>query len=190
MLLNKKEREHGLEMLEIQERHLVTQNAVSALSGRLKKSNSELRKQKEQTETLLKEKKTWQKQKSWSGVNDFLKEDICKEILGLMQGKNVKREAKINDNAGLKLDQAQLLRLNAATEKHFTGIGDMLLAQYPRMTKDEKSQCLLYLLDFDDKQVAALLGVDYSTIKKRSAKMKKALGTDKKIPFLIKEIVL
>ena len=66
----------------------------------------------------------------------------------------------------------------------------MLLAQYPRMTKDEKSQCLLYLLDVDDKQVAALLGVDYSTIKKRSAKMKKALGTDKEIPFLIKEIVL
>ena len=186
-IMREKEMEHGLEMQEMQERHQASQNA---LSGRLRKSNEELRKQKEQTEILLKEKETWQKRGNWNSINDFIEEDICKEILELMQGKNVKREAKVKDNTELKLDKSQLLRLKTAAEKHFMGYEENLFGQCPKMTNDEFNQCLLYLLDLDDKQVAALLGFDYSTIKKRSAKMKKAFGTEKDLPFFIKKSVL
>jgi tetratricopeptide (TPR) repeat protein len=161
-----------------------------AIGGRLKKSNEELRLQKEETENLRKILETNQKQAKWNHLDDFINEDICKEITASLGGKQIKREAKSNAYPELHLNNTQLLRLSVAVEKHFPGFGKMLTDLCPKINRDEMSQCLLYLLDFEDVQIAALLSCDYSTVKKRSLKLKKAFGTEKELHLFIREFVL
>ena len=162
----------------------------AALSGRLKRSNEALRIQKEATENLLKELERHQKQSGWGQLEDFLEESICKEILTTLQGKEIKREAKHDDYPELHLSVSQLSQLNTAVENHFSGFGKKLADLCPRINCEELNQCQLYLLSLDDVQIAALLDRDYSTVKKRSTKLKKAFGTEKELAVFIRAIVL
>ena len=59
-----------------------------------------------------------------------------------------------------------------------------------RISKAEMQQCLLYLLNFEDVQIAHLLSCDYSTVKKRSKKMKTAFNTEKELRQFIREFIL
>ena len=161
-----------------------------AIGGRLKKSNEELRLQKEETEKLRKILETNQKQTKWNHLDEFMNEDICKEITASLSGKQIKRESKSNAYPELHLNNTQLLLLSVAVEKHFPGFGKMLTDLCPKINRDEMSQCQLYLLDFEDVQIAALLSCDYSTVKKRSLKLKKAFGTEKELRLFIREFVL
>ena len=131
-----------------------------------------------------------QKQKDWSRLDDFIDEDICKEILLLLQGKTIKREAKREDYPELHLDTSQLSRLNTAVEKHFRGFGRTLTDHFPKINSDEIKQCQLYLLNLEDVQIAHLLHCDYSTVKKRSTKLKKAFGTEKELQLFVRGTVL
>ena len=162
----------------------------AALAGRLKQSNEALRLQKEKTENLLKELETKRQQTCWSQLDDFLDEDICKEIMEMLKGKDIKREAKCGDYPELRLNPKQLSQLAAATEKHFGGLCKSLTDLCPKISRDEMNQCLLYLLNAEDVQIAALLNCDYSTVKKRSAKLKKAFGTEKDLLLFIRGFVL
>jgi len=184
-----KKHKHHLETLIESERqaHKIQQEA---LSGKLKKNNEVLRLRKEEAENLRKELKTQQKQKAWSGMDEFLNEDICRTVLDLFQEKEIKREAKRDDYPELHLSISHLSQLNIAVEKHFHGFGMMLADFYPKISPDEMNQCLLYLLNLQDVQIAALLNCDYSTIKKRAAKLKKVFGTEKELLFFIRGFVL
>ena len=161
-----------------------------ALSGKLIRSNEALRVQKEEQKKLLLELQARQKQKDWSRLDDFMDEDICKEILALLQGKEIKREAKRDDYPELHLGTSQLSRLDMAVEKHFNGFRKTLADIFPKISSDEMSQCQLYLLNLEDVQIAHLLACDYSTVKKRSVKLKKAFGTEKELLLYIREYVL
>ena len=161
-----------------------------ALSGKLTRSNEALRLQKEEKEKLLLELQARQKQMDWSRLDDFMDENICKEILALLHGKEIKREAKRDDYPELHLDASQLSRLDTAVEKHFNGFRKTLADVFPKISSDEMSQCQLYLLNLEDVQIAHLLSCDYSTVKKRSVKLKKAFGTEKELLLYIREYVL
>ena len=161
-----------------------------ALSGKLMRSNEALRLQKEEQQKLLLELQVRQRQKDWSKLDDFMDEDICKEILELLHGKDIKREAKRDDYPELHLDASQLSRLDSAVEKHFSGFRKTLSDVFPKISADEMSQCEFYLLNLEDVQIAHLLSCDYSTVKKRSTKLKKAFGTEKELVLYIREYVL
>ena len=90
----------------------------------------------------------------------------------------------------MKLSATQLSRLDVAIEKHFPGFTKMLTDMYPRISNDEMHQCLLYLLDVEDVQIAHLLFCDYSTVKKRSRKLKTAFKIEKELRLFIKDLVL
>ena len=160
------------------------------ISGRLKKSNEALRLQKEETEQLLKALETQHRQIEWNHLDDFMNEDICKNILEALDGKIIKREAKSNAHPELRLNEAQLQDLSAAVEKHFCGFEKTLSNIYPRISRNAMNQCMLYLLNLEDVQIAALLSCDYSTVKKRSTKLKNAFRTEKEPRQFIREIVL
>ena len=162
----------------------------AAMAGRLKRSNDALRLQKEEKEELLKELQAQQKQKEWGRLDDFMKEGICMEIIQLLQGKDIKREAKRNDYPELHLNPSQLSQLETAVEKHFDGFGKTLTDLFPKISSDETHQCLLYLLDLQDVQIAHLLSCDYSTVKKRSAKLKKAFRTEKELFLFIRGFIV
>ena len=161
-----------------------------AYSGRLKKSNEELRLQKEEVEKLHKALETSRAKTQWNHLDDVMNEDICKEIVALLSGKNIKRDAKSDAFPELHLDITQLSRLDVAIEKNFAGFGKILTDSFPKITHDEMMQCQLYLLNLEDVQIAALLSCDYSTVKKRSLKLKKAFHTEKELRLFIRELVL
>ena len=185
---NKKHKQHLETLIESERKaHKIQQEA---LSGKLKKNNEVLRLRKEETENLRRELKMQQKQKDWGGMDEFLNEDICRTIMDLFQGKEIKREAKRDDYPELHLSIPQLSQLNIAVEKHFNGFGMMLTDLFPKISHVEMSQCQLYLLNLEDVQIAALLNCDYSTIKKRSGKLRKVFGTEKELQFFIRGFVL
>ena len=161
-----------------------------ALLGKLKQRNEELRAHKEERENMRKSLEMHQRRADWSSLGDFLDEDICKEIMNALHNKDIKREAKVGDHIEMKLSATQLSRLDVAVEKHFQGFTKMLTDLYPRISNDEMHQCLLYLLDVEDVHIAHLLFCDYSTVKKRSRKLKTALNTEKELRQFIREIVL
>ena len=161
-----------------------------AIGGRLKKSNEALRLQKEETEKLLKALKANQRQTKWGHIDDLMNEEICKEIMTLLCDKKIKREAKSNAYPELHLSNSQLSLLSMAVEKHFSGFGKTLADRCPKISRDETNQCLLYLLNLEDVQIAALLSCDYSTVKRRSSRLKKAFGTEKELRLYIRELVL
>ena len=106
-------------------------------------------------------------------------------VLETLRNEHIKREAKSVDYPQLRLDVDQLAQLEVAVEKHFNGFGNLLTALYPRINQNEKTQCCLCLLNLHDTQIAALLNKDYSTIRKRSAKLRKAFSTDKTLQLFI-----
>ena len=175
------------QMKEEQYAHKIRQKA---LSGRLKKSNEALRIQKKESSDFAKKMDIQRRQTEWSQLNDFIKEDICNDIVTALRGKQIKREAKSGDYPELHLSEAQLHDLSVAVEQHFCGFEKTLTDLYPKISHNAMLQCLLYLLNLEDVQIAALLSCDYSTVKRRSAKLKQAFGTEKELRQFIRELVL
>ena len=159
------------------------------MGGRLKQSNDALRINRIEKEELQEKLKIQQYQVAWGSINDFLKEDICQKIFGMLEGKFIKREAKFDENPELRLSNAQLSQLEVAVEKHFPGFTQMLTSRYSKIKPVTLYQCYLYLMNLEDAQIAALLHFDYTTIKKRSAKMKQAFGTEKTLQLFVRELV-
>ena len=193
--INKKSHKHLKRQNEEKERLLESERHAhkmkqAALAGRLKQRNEELRAHMEERENMRKTLEKQQKRADWSSLGIFLEEDICKEIMNALHGKDIKREAKVGEHAEMKLSATQLSRLDVAIEKHFQGFTKMLTDMYPRISNDEMHQCLLYLLDVEDVQIAHLLFCDYSTVKKRSRKLKTAFKIEKELRLFIKDLVL
>ena len=164
--------------------------AQKALGGRLKKKGETLRLRNEEVKKLQENLDAQQRQTTWSSYDDFINEPICQTILGMFEGVHIKRESKTIVYQYLKLDGEQLMQLEAAVSKHFDGFGSKLTSLYPKITRNEMNQCLLSLLNLEDGQIAALLQYDYSTIKKRSVKLKKAFQTEKTLQMFLREWVI
>ena len=161
-----------------------------ALRRKLQVSNEALCVLKKKEEKLLQELNVHQNQRVWGNLNDFMEEDVCQEILRSLQKVNIKREVKSDNYPQLWLDENQISRLMVAVEKHFHGFCNILIRKYPKINHNEIVQCLLSLLNIKDVQIAALLHCDYSTINKRSIKLKKAFGTNESIQVFVRELVL
>ena len=131
-----------------------------------------------------------QRQTEWNHLNDFMNESICNDILTAIRDKQIKREAKNGDYPELHLNNAQLHDLSIAVEKHFQGFEKTLTELNPKISRNAMYQCQLYLLNIEDVQIAALLSCDYSTVKRRSAKLRQAFGTEKELRQFIREFVL
>ena len=161
-----------------------------ALGGKMKELNEALRTERFEKNELKKELKTKHDQLNWDSLELFLEEDICKKVLKKVEGLSIKRIAKKGDYIELGLSDTQISQLMVAVEKHFPGFLAQLTDLYPKINRNETNQCLLCLLNLKDTQIAALLQSDYSTIKKRSAKLTNAFGTDKTLQAFLREWTL
>lgn len=176
--------------IQITEERMAHSAKQKALGGRLKESNEALRRQKSEKDLLIKELEVFRSQTTWGSIDGFLNEKVCLKIQSTLEGKCIKRDVKSNDLCEFWLEEQELSELAIAVERHFNGFGKLLTSQYPKMSSSELNQCRLCLLNLTDVQIAALLHSDYSTIKKRSAKLKKAFGTEKSLQIFIRELVL
>lgn len=175
---------------QIQEEQYAHKIKQKALSGRLKRSNEALQIQKKRANDRAKELAQQSKQATWGTLDGFMKEDVCQIIRALLADKVIKREAKRGAFPELQLSDTQLQALSLAAEKHFSGFEKMLTDMYPKISRSGINQCLLYLLNLEDVQVAALLSCDYTTIKRRSLKIKTAFNTEKEPRQFIRELIL
>ena len=141
-----KRKQQNLET-QIKEEQYAHEIKQRALSGRLRRSNEALRMQKEETSYLAKEIDIQQRQTAWNGLDDFMNESICKDILTALNDKQIKREAKSIDYPELRLSDVQLHDLSIAVEKHFCGFEKTLTDLYPKINRNALNQCLLYLLE-------------------------------------------
>ena len=161
-----------------------------AMSGRLAERNETLRMKENENKKLRKLLEVRQNQSTWSGYEVFMSESICQSIVEKLEGKRIKREAKLDYYPELELTSQERSQLATAVERHFKGFGKLLTTLYPNITRTDMEQCHLCLLNLQDVQIAALLHNDYSTVKRRSDKLKKAFSTEKTLQAFLLEWVL
>ena len=184
-----KQKKRRLENLLLEERksHELKQKAMS---GRLVERNETLRLKENENKKLRKLLEVRQNQITWSAYEVFMSESICQSIVEKLEDKQIKREAKLDYYPELQLTSLERSQLEAVIARHFDGFDKKLTALYPKITRSETCQCHLCLLNLRDVQIAALMHNDYSTVKRRSDKLRKAFSTRKTLQSFLLEWVL
>ena len=148
----------------------------AALSGRLKKSNDELRDVSMQLEQTL------AKASSESMPHDdyaaYVNTAICQYIVGVVHEQQFKSKMDYLVYKDSALSKEQLLSLRDAAEKHLPRFVSQIRKQYSRLTESDMDYCYLFLLGLSEADVSALMQRAYTTVCDRSRKISRILGAD------------
>ena len=149
----------------------------AALSGRLKRSNEELRDISKRLELSLSKNAQYE-----SGVSNdyaaFINDPICKHIVGVAHKQQFKSKTDYliyKDNA---LSKEQLLDLRNAVQKHLPRFVSHIRRQYPKLTDNDMDCCCLVLLGLNEADISAMMQRAYTTVCDRSRKMSRIIGTN------------
>ncbi len=171
-MLEDKERSHRQEMEAARQSHKMQQ---AALSGRLKRSNEELRDVSNQLEQILAKNAI-----SESGLSDnynaFVDAPVCLYIVGMVNKQQFK--SKMNhlvykDNA---LNRDQLLALRNAAKQNLPRFISTIHKQHPSLTDNDMDYCYLILLGLNEAGISALLQKAYTTVCDRCRKIGRIIG--------------
>ncbi len=166
-----RQRKQKLETLIESERHAHKMNQA-ALSGRLKRSNKELRELKGQL---------GQREDATATAEQaalFTDEPICRLIMDRVNEGQFKSKVDYVYYKDYALDKQQLLDLRLAADRHFGQFTVRLKKAYPELTNSDLDYCCLYLLGLTDADIAALMQKAYSTVSDRSRKLKAFFDMD------------
>ena len=179
--LEEKDKEHA-EVLEAERQtHRMEQ---AAISGRLKRSNQEVRELKnqiKQMDDLAAETET---------AASFDEEPICRLIMDRVNEGQFKSKIDYFIYKDSALDKQQLLDLRLAVDRHFRQFTARLKKAYPKLTNSDLDYCCLYLLGLTDADIAALMQRAYNTVVERDNKIEKILGSEKPLPNTLMDIAL
>lgn len=152
----------------------------SALSGRLKRSNQELKTLKEQVsqqETIA----TPQPQAA-----SFADEAICLLIMERVDEGHFKAQMDCAIYQEFALGKEHLLALREAADCHFNRFTSRLAQTYPALTQGDLDYCCLYLLGLSDADVSALMQKAYPTVSQRSRKIRAIFGSESTLPTTLR----
>ena len=138
----------------------------AAISGRLKRSNQEVRELKDQIKRK-EEMNACRKQ-----AESFNDEPICRLIMKRVHDGQFKSKIDCELYKSYALDKQQLLDLRMAADRHYSQFTLRLRKAYPKLTSIDIDYCCLYLLGLTDADIAALMQRTYSTVSDRSRKLK------------------
>ena len=175
-LLKDQQKEADKKLDETEQRHRMQQ---AAMSGRLKKSNEEVRELKDQIKQMddLAAKTEI--------AASFNEEPICRLIMERVRDGQKKKKIDYIIYKDSALDKQQLLDLRLAVDRHFGQFTVRLKKAYPELTNSDLDYCCLYLLGLTDADVAALMQRAYNTVVERDGKIKKILGSDNPLPYTL-----
>ena len=144
----------------------------ASMSGRLKKSNQEVRELKDQI------KRQEEVNAKPQQAESFTDEPICRLILERVHEGQFKAQmdCKLYKDAALSKEQVTALR--DAADRHFNLFTVRLAKAYPNLTKNDLDYCCLYLLGLSDADNSALMQRAYTTVNDRGRKMKAIFGTE------------
>ena len=148
----------------------------AALSGRLKKSNEELRDVSMQLEQTL--AKTPSESMPHDDYAAYVNTAICQYIVGVVHEQQFKSKMDYLVYKDSALSKEQLLSLRDAAEKHLPRFVSQIRKQYSRLTESDMDYCYLFLLGLSEADVSALMQRAYTTVCDRSRKISRILSAD------------
>ena len=152
----------------------------ASMSGRLKKSNQEVRELKDQ---IKRQEEVSAKPQQ---AESFADEPICRLILERVHEGQFKAQmdCKLYKDAALSKEQVTALR--DAADRHFSLFTVRLAKAYPNLTKNDLDYCCLYLLGLSDADISALMQRAYTTVNDRSRKMKSIFGAEEPLSVTLR----
>ena len=175
-MLGETKKQHQEELEAERQTHRMEQ---AAMSGRLKRSNQELRELKDQIKQLddLAAKT--------EVAASFDEEPICRLIMERVNEGQFKSKIDYIIYKDSALDKQQLLDLRLAVDRHFGQFTVRLKKAYPELTNRDLDYCCLYLLGLTDADIAALMQRTYNTVFERNGKMRKIFGNENPLPITL-----
>ena len=171
--LLKKQREEADRVLgEKEQQHRMQQ---AALSGRLKRSNEELRDVSKQLEESLSKNAQYESYTS-NDYAAFINDPICKHIIGIAHKQQFKSKMDYLIYKDDALSKEQLLDLRNAVQKHLPRFVSHIRRQYPKLTDNDMDCCYLVLLGLNEADISALMQRAYTTVCDRSRKISRIIG--------------
>jgi tetratricopeptide (TPR) repeat protein len=146
----------------------------ASMSGRLKRSNQELRELKDQ----MRQQAGNGAPKQEAQAVSFNEEPICRLIMERVNEGQFKAQMDCKLYQDYALGKEQVMALREAADRHFGQFTSRLAKAYPTLTKGDLDYCCLYLLGLSDADVAALMQRAYATVSERSRKIKTIFGTE------------
>ena len=149
----------------------------ASMSGRLKRSNQELRELKDQ---MRQQGETTTKPETQAA--SFAEEPICQLIMQRVNEGQFKSQMDCTVYKDYALGKEQLTALREAADRHFGQFTSRLAKAYPDLTRGDLDYCCLYLLGLSDADVAALMQKAYPTVSHRARKMKAIYKSEAPLP--------
>lgn len=149
----------------------------TAMSGRLKRSNQELRELKDQ---MLRQNDTASKPDTQAA--SFAEEPICRLIMERVNEGQFKSQMDCTIYKDYALGKEQVMALREAADRHFNQFTVRLAKAYPNLTKGDLDYCCLYLLGLSDADISALMQKAYPTVSHRARKMKAIFENEAPLP--------
>ena len=146
----------------------------ASMSGRLKRSNQELRELKDQMRQQVGNGAPKQESQAVS----FTEEPICRLIMERVNEGQFKAQMDCKLYQDYALGKEQVMALREAADRHFNQFTVRLAKAYPNLTKGDLDYCCLYLLGLSDADISALMQRAYATVSERSRKIKTIFGTE------------
>ena len=167
----KQQRDEASQQMEaVQEAHRLEK---ASMSGRLKRSNQELRELKDQ---MRQQNNTSPKPETLAAT--FTDEPICRLIMERVHEGQFKAQMDCKLYQDYALGKEQVMALREAADRHFNQFTVRLAKAYPNLTKGDLDYCCLYLLGLSDADVSALMQRAYNTVSERSRKLKGVFGSE------------
>ena len=177
--LEERDKQHAKVLEAERQTHRMEQ---AAISGRLKRSNQEVRELKDQIKQLddLAAKT--------EVAASFDEEPICRLIMERVNEGQFKSKIDYIIYKDAALDKQQLLDLRLAVDRHFGQLTARLKKTYPELTNSDLDYCCLYLLGLTDADIAALMQRTYNTVFERNGKMRKIFGSETPLPITLMDM--
>ncbi len=171
-MLEDKEKRHQQELETERQTHKMQQ---AALSGRLKRSNEELRDVSKQLEQSLSRNIELDVSNDYAA---FINAPICRYIVELAHKRQFKSKMDYLIYKDDALSKEQILALRDAAEKHLARFVSLIRKQFPKLTDNDMDYCYLFLLGLSEADISALMQRAYTTVCDRSRKINRIVGAD------------
>ena len=168
----KQQRDAASQQMEaVQEAHRLEK---ASMSGRLKRSNQELRELKDQ----MRQQAGNDAPKQEAHAVSFTEEPICRLIMERVNEGQFKAQMDCKLYQDYALGKEQVMALREAADRHFGQFTSRLAKAYPELTRGDLDYCCLYLLGLSDADISALMQRAYNTVSERSRKLKGIFGSE------------
>ena len=156
----------------------------ASMSGRLKRSNQELRELKDQ----MRQQAGNVAPKQEAQAVSFNEEPICRLIMERVNEGQFKAQMDCKLYQDYALGKEQVMALREAADRHFNQFTVRLAKAYPNLTKGDLDYCCLYLLGLSDADISALMQRAYNTVSERSRKLKSIFGSEESLSATLCDI--